>query len=161
MPLSRDEQARHRQLANLRRGAGDAGAGVGNSRAVTHGAYARIAEAELEANTKRVFDAIAADAPVRTAADALPAHDGMIVRQLAEALVRRDRVRLTELRHGLEAPNGKLRGVVEYGLRLDAQILEYAKELGMTPRSRAALGLDLARSSRATLDDFIDGTEAG
>jgi hypothetical protein len=157
MPLSHDSEKRARQLANLRPGAG--AAGTENRRAITHGAYAAIAVAELEVKTRELFDALASDAPVRTPDGGLPAFDGMIVRQLAEALIRRDRVRLTELLHGLESPDGKLRGVVEYGLRLDAQILEYAKELGMTPRSRAALGLDLARSSRATLDDWIEGTE--
>lgn len=37
MPLSSDDIKRDRQLANLRRGAGDAAAGNGNGRAVTHG----------------------------------------------------------------------------------------------------------------------------
>lgn len=153
MPLSHDEQARRRQLANLRRGAGDAGAGLGNQRAVTHGSYARIAEAELEAKTLEVFDALAADAPDRAEDGGLPAHDALVVRMLAEVMVRRERVRTEELRHGLETPDGRLRGVVEYGLKLDAQALDYAKELGMTPASRRKLQLNVARTYRTFEDE--------
>lgn len=160
MPLSRDDGKRGRQLANLRRGAGAAGADVGNTRAVTHGAYARIAEAELEAKTREVFDALSSDAPVRAPDGGLPAHDSVVVRMFAEVMVRRERVRTEELRHGLETRDGRIRGVVEYGLRLDAQALDYARELGMTPASRAKLGLDLARTHRTTLDDFIEGAES-
>ena len=41
MPLSGDDQARGRQLANLKQGGTVAPAG--NQRAVKHGAYARVA----------------------------------------------------------------------------------------------------------------------
>lgn len=157
-PLSRNPERRAVQLANLRAGAGQAG--VGNSRSRTHGAYARIAEAELEAQTRDIFDALAVDAPVRDADGGLPAADVLVVRMLAEVLIRRERVRIEELRHGLEAPDGKLRGVVEYGLRLDGQALEYAKELGMTPASRAKLGLDLARTKRTLEDEIADSRSA-
>ena len=77
---------------------------------------------------------------------------------LAEVLVRRERVRVEELRHGFETKDGRLRGVVEYGLRLDGQALDLAKEIGLTPASRVKLGLQLARgfdlaSQFAELDD--------
>jgi hypothetical protein len=116
-----------------------------------------VTEAELESKTLAIYEAIAADAPVRAEDGGLPSHDTLVVRMLAEVMVRRERVRLEELRHGFEAPDGKLRGVVEYGLRLDAQALEITKELGMTPRSRAALGLDLMRATSANeqLSDHI------
>jgi hypothetical protein len=146
MPASPDPAKRSRQLANLRNAPA---APLGNGRAIRHGAYAAIAEAELEAKTLAIFEALAIDAPVRADDGGLPSHDSLVVRLLAEVMVRRERVRLEELRHGFEAADGKLRGVVEYGLRLDAQALEIAKELGMTPRSRAALGLDLVRATSA------------
>jgi hypothetical protein len=158
MPLSNDPAKRARQIANLQPGAG--AAGVGNTLTRKHGAYARIAEAELETKTLEVFDALAADAPVRAADGGLPAHDGLVVRMLAEVMVRRERVRVTELRHGLETPDGRLRGVVDYGLRLNAQALEYAKELGMTPASRAKLGLDLARTHRTLEDEIAASADA-
>jgi hypothetical protein len=68
---------------------------------------------------------------------------------LAETLVRRERVRVEELAHGLENRVGQMRSVVEYRLRLDYQALELCKELGVTPASRARLGLDLARTTQA------------
>lgn len=145
-PLSRDPSKRAAQLANLNPGRGAAGAR--NQRAVSHGAYARIVAAELEAKTREIFDALSADAPLREADGGLPAADVLVVRMLAEVMVRRERVRLEELRHGFEAPDGKLRGVVEYGLRLDAQALEIAKEMGMTPLARSKLGLDTARTKQ-------------
>lgn len=158
MPLSSDPNKQARQRANLIPGQG--AAKRGNSLTRKHGAYARVTEAELEAKALELFDAIAADAPVRAADGGLPAYDGLVVRLLAEVMVRRERVRVTEEERGLEMPNGRLRGVVEYGLRLDDQALNLAKELGMTPLSRAKLGLDLARTHRTTLEDFIEGTEA-
>jgi hypothetical protein len=159
MALSSDGSARGRQLANLKQGGTVAPAG--NQRAVKHGAYARIAQAELEDKTRLIFDALVADAPAREADGGLPAADTVIVRMFAEVLVRRERVRIEELRHGVETPDGRMRGVVEYGLRLDAQAVELAKELGMTPASRLKiLGHVLARTHRTTLDDFIEGTEA-
>ena len=168
-PLSSDPQKRRKQIANLRPGRG--AAGVGNRHATKHGAYAVIAQAELEAKARESFDALAEDTPVRDVDGGLPSHDSLVVRMLAEVLIRRERVRIEELRHGLEAPDGRMRGVVEYGLRLDAQALEYAKELGMTPASRAKLGLDLARTARtledeireagSAWDDVVDSKEAG
>ena len=136
---------------------------VGNRYAVKHGVYARIAEAELEAKTREIFDALADDAPVRAADGGLPAHDALAVRMLADILIRRDRA-LAEEANGLEVtsgPNkGRLRGVVEYGLRLDSQALELLRELGMTPMARAKLlgQLDPTRTKkRSALDDFIHG----
>ena len=139
-----------RSLANLRPQLAPA-APLRNARAVKHGAYAAVTAHELDGKTREIFDALGEDAPVREVDGALPAADTLVVRMLAEVMVRRERVRVTELRHGLETPDGRLRGVVEYGLRLDGQALELAKELGMTPRSRAALGLDLARAERVDL----------
>ena len=130
MPLSSDPERRRKQLLNLKRGGTVAPAG--NQRAVKHGAYALVTEAELESHPKAlaVYEALAADAPVRARDGGLPSHDGLVVRMLAENRVQRERVRVDELLHGIETSDGRLRGVVEYGLRLDAQALDYTKELG-------------------------------
>jgi hypothetical protein len=146
MPTSTDPEKRARQLANLRQGPP---APRGNVLGLRHGAYARITEAELDATTRQIYEAVAQDAPVRAADGGLPSHDSLVVRQLAEALVRRQRVTTSEIRRGIEDKDGRVRGVVEYGLRLDDQILSYCKELGMTPRSRAALGLHLVTAASA------------
>src|SRR5438094_112872 len=75
----------------------------------THGAYAQITEAELEGKVREVYDALMLDRPVQDDADA------MVVRMLAENRVRRERVRDSEVRHGIEKPDGGLRTVVEFG----------------------------------------------
>jgi hypothetical protein len=157
---SDNPESRARSLANLRDGPA---APLGNRYTVKHGVYATIAEAELEAKTREIFDALAADAPVRAADGGLPAHDALAVRMLADALIRRERA-LAEEAHGLEVtsgPNkGKLRGVVEFGLRLDSQVLDLLRELGLTPLARAKLlgQLDPGRGKkRSALDDFIHG----
>lgn len=160
MPTSRDPVKRARQFANLRNAPA---APVGNARALRHGAYARITERELDGRVRLLVDAIGEDLPVRDSDGGVPAQDAIPLRLLAESLIRRERVRETELRHGIEAPDGKLRGVVEYGLRLDAQILRLAVELGLTPRSRAALGLDLVRAQSASerlADELAEGRAA-
>jgi hypothetical protein len=144
--LSRDPQKRERQLANLRRGGPPAP--LGNTRALKSGAWARISEAELQGKVREVFDALAADAPVREDG-ALPAADALVVRLLAENRVRRERVSASELRHGIENGDGSVRAVVHLGLRLDAQALDLARELAMTPRARVALGVDLVRAASA------------
>ena len=151
MPLSSDPAARQRQLANLTPGAGAGDGGL--LRARTHGAYAQVAERELDEKVGEVYRAISADVPVHDQDGSLPAADAIPVRMLAESLVRRERVRESELRHGIEARDGKLRGIVEFGLRLDGQILRLCEQLGLTPRARAALGLDLARMAKAKPGD--------
>lgn len=145
-PLSGDPAARQRQLANLRTGPP---APRGNRIGLRHGAYARITEAELDDKARLIFDALAADAPVRAADGGLPRHDSLVVRMLAENRVRRQRIAVEELRHGVEGKDGRLRGVIQYGTRLDDQAMALAIELGMTPRSRAALGLDLVTAASA------------
>jgi hypothetical protein len=150
-PLSADPDRRRRQLANLRNAPR---APLGNQRALRHGAYASITERELDAKTRAIFDALSADAPVRELDGGLPRYDTFAVRLLAENRVRRDRVSAEELRHGIEDKDGGVRSICEFGLRLDHQALELARELGMTPASRAKLGLDLARTTE-TLGDYL------
>lgn len=143
MPLSRDPAKRERQLANLRPAPA---APVGNRRTESHGAYARIARGELEAKVAAVHDALTADAPVREGDGSLPAADGPAVRMLAEALCRLDRIAEYLERRGWEDNAGKPRPVLDYEARLRAHSLDLLKELGMTPASRAKLGLAVVRS---------------
>jgi len=159
MPTSRDPEKRAIQLANLNNS--PPAPPVGNQRGLRHGAYARLSEVDLDAKTREIFVAISEDAPVRSSDGGLPAHDTIAVRLLAEVLIRRDRVRAEELAHGLEIASGPrkgaLRGVVEYGLRLDGQALDLLDRLGMTPAARAKLGLDLARAARTLEDEVAAG----
>lgn len=168
MPLSNDPERRGRQLANLTPGAGAAAAQPGNERAATHGAYARLPADRVDAKVREVAAALAEDAPVRAADGGLPAHDTVAVRQLAEALCRLDNIADYLVRRGWEDDSGKPRPVLEYEGRLRSHVLDLLRELGMTPASRAKLGLDIARSAShmdlaaawAEDGDVIDGSAA-
>lgn len=77
-----------------------------------------------------MFEAVAADAPLRDDAGELPAADHVQVRLLAECLCRLEDVS---------------RSLIELEGRLRREAADHLRELGMTPASRAKLGLDVAR----------------
>jgi hypothetical protein len=146
VPLSNDSAARARSLANVRPGSG---ASVGNRQAVTHGAFAALSVGRVDAKVEQVAGALAQDAPVRAEDGGLPAADAVVVRQLAETLCRLDDIAAYLVRRGWEDDSGKPRPVLEYEGRLRSHVLDLLRELGMTPRARAALGLDLVRAASA------------
>lgn len=143
MPLSGDPEARARQLANLR----DAPpAPAGNRRAMVHGGYAALSADELEPKVREVRDALAADAPLRDPDGSLPAADATVVRLFASCLVRLERVEHDLADHGWrDRETGEPRSAVELEGKLRREALDLAESLGMTPRSRVRLGLDLQR----------------
>ena len=143
-PLSRDPRKRARQIANLRRGVTTT---PGNQHGRRHGGYAPIARRDLDAKRREVYDALAADAPLRDAEGELPSHDAAAVRLLAECLCRLDSVSDYLSRHGWQTEDGEVRPAVEVERRLRAEALDWMRELGLTPKARAALGLDLARTA--------------
>lgn len=154
-PLSDDPRRRERQLGNLRRGQTVV---PGNQAARTHGAYARVADDLIDDKVREVATALAEDAPVKDADGGLPAHDAPLVRLFAEVLCRVDSVAAYLRDHGILDNRGRLRvRELDIERQLRREAADYAAEMGMTPRSRAALGLDLARTKRTTLQDFIDG----
>lgn len=146
--------------------------GTPNERApVTHGAYARVAQERLDDKGREIFEALAADAPARGPGGGLPAPDGVAVRLLAETLCRLDDVRawiaangvFDERRH-TKAKNPRNRArqrrkeggyrrskdpmrAIEMEERLMRRAFDMLDALGMTPRSRAKLGLDMARAA--------------
>jgi len=130
---SSDPRKRERQLANLRVGPP---AASGNRLALRHGGYAAIVHERLEAKALEVFDALAADVAQ--------------VRLLSEALCRLDAVSADVTSFGLLEQRGKRRGQVrpaaELEGRLRREVADHLDALGMTPKSRARLGLDLQRS---------------
>lgn len=154
-PLSGDAEARGRQLANLRPGARPAP--QGNARARTHGGYAVIVAARLDEKVTELFDALALDAPLRDPDGSLPAHDTLAVRELAEVACRLEDVRLDIRRFGeLDQESALERPVVTLEDRLSRRLLDLMRELGLTPASRAKLGLDLVRSREALTDHLAD-----
>jgi hypothetical protein len=145
MPLSSDPVKRERQLSNLRRGNNPAPSG--NRLAVRHAGYARIARERLDAKQREVYDALAADAPVRGPDGGLPSAHAVPVRLLAEALCRLDDVSAHLRDFGvLDQRTGDPRPAAELEGRLRREALDLAEALAMTPRSAGKLGLDLART---------------
>ena len=144
MPLSADPRKRARQLANLRP---TPSAQPGNRLAVQHGGYAAIARDRLEEKQRQVFDALSADAPLRDATDELPRHDGAQVALLAEVLCRLDDVNAYLAARGYLDERGNVRPAAELAGRMRREASDYLDALGMTPKSRAKLGLDLARTT--------------
>jgi len=143
--VSRDPAKRAAQLANLRSDQPP----VGGGRPREHGAYATVAVEQLEAKARVVFDALALDAPLRDRDGSLPAADGVAVRLLADVLCRLDSIGDYLARRGWEDDNGNPRPVLEIENRLRGQALDVLRELGMTPRARAQLGLDVVRAGAA------------
>lgn len=144
-PLSSDPEARARQLANLRRGETKPSP-TANLR---HGGYAAIARRDLDEKRAEVREALTLDAPLRDPDGGLPAPDALAVSMLAEVLCRRDNVREYLDRRGWEGDDGQPRPAVDLERRLRSEALDLMRELGMTPKARAALGLDLIRSVSA------------
>lgn len=138
----------------------------GNQLARTHGAYAKIATERLDEKAQEIFDAISADAPVRDADGGLPAADAVAVRAVADTLCRLEDVRAwidangvfddrrknAGYRRNRRRDKGRYRRsadpmrAVEMEDRLQRRLMDQLDSLGMTPRSRAKLGLDQARS---------------
>jgi len=143
-PLSRRPEARARQLANL--AAKPPPPEVGNQRAARHRGYSAVTEGERDERAKAIYAALAASAPLRDGDGGLPVADEMVIGLLAESLVRRERVTRWLGDFGsLHEKTGEPKAAVELERRLRMEALDLARELGLTPRSRAALGLDVAR----------------
>lgn len=144
MNSRRKTGGRAASLANLRPGQGRPA--HGNTRAVKHNAYGRLDQGRFAAKRAEVTELLAADAPLRDAEGNLPRHDELSVSLLAETLVRLQGVRAYLDLHGLLTERGEERPAVAIEDRLIARAFGYAEALGLTPRSRAKLGLDVARS---------------
>ena len=143
MALSKDPKKRARQLANRRNGPP---APRGNSRALHHGANASKANlVGIPEARQDLYDAIAASAPVRAQNGSLPAADATLVELAATTLARYRQVNVWLDEHGLFDRKG-LRPVVMQLTKIESRLTALLIELGMTPKSRAALGVDLART---------------
>ena len=131
-------------------------------RALSHGAYARIALDRLEAKVAEVFEALGEDAPLRGPDGRLPAHDAVQVRLLAECLCRLDDIGANIREYGLRDQKTKaIRPAVEIESKLRREAADYLDAMGMTPRSRAKLGLDLQRGFDVALDWAEEGEDDG
>lgn len=144
MALSKDPEKRARQLANRRDGPP---APKGNARHMKHGASATPANISGIPKARReLFDAIAASAPVRGTGGGLPPADVFAVEVAATELARYRQVNAWLDEHGFVDRKGRLRPVVAEAGKIASRVLGLLAELGCTPKSRVALGLELART---------------
>jgi len=149
MPLSRDPAARARQLANLTRR--PPAPPRGNGRALRHGAHARKATLIRAGSWAALILAeLEAEAPLRDEDGALPAADRQLVELLASALARLEAVSgWLELRPAVDEL-GREWPAEQAAHRLRLECARYLEALGMSPTSRAALGLNIALTESAT-----------
>ncbi len=129
-----------KSLANLRQAPP---AEKGNARAVKHGLGATVT---LAPQAEAIREVLAAQAPVRAHDGSLPVYDEAIVMQAARVMARVQSASEYVEEHGLFDLEGDLRPVVSELGRIERQLTELLDRLGMTPTSRAKLGLDLART---------------
>lgn len=144
-PLSDHPHRRQRQLANLQRGGGRP-ASAENRPRLAHGGYAVVAQSRLEAKQLEVYEALAVDAPLRDTDGSLPRHDTVAVVMLSKALCRLDDVEAFLTLRGVIDDSGRERTAVDLERRLRGEVADWLDSLGMTPRSRARLGVDLVRT---------------
>jgi Phage terminase, small subunit len=137
MALSKRKAARERSLANLKNAPP---APPGNARALRHGGYAAVSAAERDGELRRIRDALAEDAPLLDRADAV------MLELLADAIVHWRRVRAHIADHGWRDKDGP-KPEVDLSQRLRREIADYLDEMGMSPRARVKLGLDLRRGN--------------
>jgi hypothetical protein len=153
MPLSDDPKARANQLANLRKAPP---APKGHRRTVKHGARAQPEPRRQAAIERQICDAL----PVRAADGGPPVHDMVAVRLLAVSLCRLETVAEYVSRHGMFFKSGRLRPAADHEQKLIERCANLADRLGMTPTSRAKLGLDLARTQVDLATLMSDATDA-
>lgn len=130
-----------KSLANLRQAPP---AEKGNGRALKHGLGATVT---LAPQAEAIREVLATQAPVRAADGSLPVYDEAIVMQTARVMARVQSATDFVDEHGFLDANGELRPVVPELTRIERQLTELLDRLGMTPTSRARLGLNLARTA--------------
>ncbi len=143
-PASRDPAKHAIQRANLKPAPP---APVGNRQTFRHGGTATAATLPVSEAVREISDALARSAPVRDVEGALPAADEATVELAARALCRVRRVEAWCEQFGyLDEKTGDVKPAVRYLEQATRTADRLLGELGMNPRSRAALGLDLART---------------
>lgn len=154
-PHSRDPDKARRQLANLRPAPR---APRGNVRTLRHGGRATAATLPVSEVVLELRDTLAAAAPVRDHAGDLPAADEATVELAARALCRVRRVEAWCDVHGyLDEKTGDVKPAVRYLEEATRTADRLLGSLGMNPRERARLGVDLVRqvSAGEVLDEHL------
>jgi hypothetical protein len=119
-----------------------AGFGKGNELAVVHGGYSVV---KLEPRATEIADEIRALVPASSPSDE-PS-----IRLLALALAQVEAATTWVAEHGIVDERGQPRGVLRHLGAMLNTAARIADRLGMTPTSRAQLGLDLTRAKGEAL----------
>jgi hypothetical protein len=117
---------------------------AGNKLAVKHGANAQPPAKRVRELEDGLYAALASAAPVRTNGE-LPAADEAAVRLCARTLARLESVSAWIDAHGALDRRGKPRSAALWERRLTATATKQLAALGMTPASRARIGVDVAQ----------------
>jgi hypothetical protein len=152
MPLSDDPKARSRQLANLKRGESGTPKGQPSTR-LTHGGRSVLLFRDVSEEVAELMEALGAAVPVRDADGSVPAADMAAIEYAARALKRYRHLSAWCDAHGrLEEKTGNVKPAANYELQAERSLVAALEALGMTPASRAKLGLDLARSADLAME---------
>lgn len=143
-PLSKDPDKRARQLANLRPAPP---APLGHTRTLIHGGRAEALYRDVDAETHELIDALGDTAPVRDPDGSVPAADAAMLEVAARLLRRYRRVSGWLDLHGRISEAGEVKPAADLELRIERALAAALDALGMTPTSRAKLGLDLQRTA--------------
>jgi len=118
-----------------------------------HGGHATPTVDEI-ATVEQELRELAAAAPLRDSNGDLPVFDRPWARELAAGIWRLRRVRAWVDLHGaLDEKSGSVQPAAALELRLSQHVREGLKALGMTPRSRAKLGIQISRLSGTVCGD--------
>lgn len=160
MPLSNDPDKRARQLANLRPGAG--AWKPGDAPALKHGLRSRrpLPVDQLSAEVAEIVGALADAAPVRDGDGNLPAADEAAIERAARALHRARKASEWADATGRYDEKGNVKPIARHELECERELGTALDVLGMTPRSRARLGVDIAAARSASLAEQIADADA-
>jgi hypothetical protein len=142
----------------LVKGDKDIAAPKGNKRGLVHGAHAEPPAKRVRDIEDRLYEALAASAPVREG-DRLPAADEHTVRLLARTLARLESVSAWLDEHGPLDAKGKPRSAANWERRLTSTAAKLLGSLGMNPAARARLGVDIKRLDLANAMSSVDPAE--
>lgn len=167
MAASRDPDAHARQLANLV----PAGpAPPGNNNATIHGGFATYKTLPVASVAAAIYRELEQETPLRDHDGGLPLADRTVVELLATDLARLASISEWIEQHGTFDSKGKPRTtLLELERRLRNEARDHCARLGLDPRGRVALGLDLQRGAEgfdlaqalSDLPDDEDGPSDG
>lgn len=148
-PLSDDPDKRKRQLQNLPNLRGEAPASSfrrGSAPHLRHGLRSRATSPlVLDPIAREIEDALGDDLPLKDPDGEVPAADRLMVELAAQALLRVRRCAAYLELHGDVDENGTLRPELDGLGRAIEHAAKMLDRLGCSPRSRAALGVDVGR----------------